>query len=231
MAKKKNSTPAPLFPGPIVDTNTRKISLFGGQGFQVKTVQDKPELKQYIHGTHNVPEETVFEVGEKIERQVILGKIPAKSNCYKIITFPGKFEDPNDDQSDKLKEFIHSVDGHADRVDWKGVYKILKKMDKSHGSLAKQKELIEYEESFSDQCKLYRNHMIESEFMLVADVYFESRRSDLDNCLKILLDCLQNQVKAIKNDNLCYHINVRKHIDKVRPRVEFHLLWPLKKPE
>lgn len=109
----------------------------------------------------------------------IQGKIPSKSNCYKIITIAG------------------------------------------HPSLGKQKVLKDYEESFFLQCPL-RGKNISNFFRIEVDVYYENMRPDLDNCLKILLDCLQ-QCKAIKNDRLCTEILARKFIDKHNPRIEFEI--------
>ena len=71
------------------------------------------------------------------------------------------------------------------------------------------------------QCPL-RNKMIEERFKIELDVYFKSDRPDIDNSLKIILDCLQ-ECKAIKNDRQCVEIHVRKLIDKINPRVEFIL--------
>ena len=88
-----------------------------------------------------------------------------------------------------------------------------------HGSLAKTKALKQYEEAFYLQCPL-RGRMISSRFMLDVDVYYSSDRPDLDNSLKIILDCLQTS-KAIKNDRLCAEIHARKLIDKTNPRIEF----------
>lgn len=112
-----------------------------------------------------------------IYQQVIQGKLPSKSNCYKIVTLYG------------------------------------------HGSLAKQKVLKEYEKSFYLQCGL-RNANIKGFFKLSVDVYHENMRPDLDNGLKILLDCLQS-CKAIQNDRQCVEIHARKLIDKEKPRIEF----------
>lgn len=112
--------------------------------------------------------------------QVIYGKIPSKSNCYKIITLMG------------------------------------------HGSLAKQKVLKDYEKSFFMQCGTYRNKMIDGYFKLEVNVYHENMRPDLDNCFKVLLDCLQS-CKAIKNDRFCVEIHAQKFVDKNNPRVEFTL--------
>jgi len=117
------------------------------------------------------------------EKQVILGTIPSKSNCYIIITL-------------KSKE------------------------GKSHGSLAKTKVLKQYENDFAIQCNKYRNKNIDEYFTLEVDVYYPNQRSDLDNSLKILLDCLQ-KVGAIANDNKCTRIVANKFLDKLNPRIEF----------
>lgn len=69
------------------------------------------------------------------------------------------------------------------------------------------------------QCSL-RGTMVASRFKIVIDVYFASDRPDLDNALKVTLDCLQG-CKAIKNDRLCAEIHARKLIDKANPRIEF----------
>lgn len=112
--------------------------------------------------------------------QVIQGKVPSKSNSYKVITLYG------------------------------------------HGSIAKQKGLEEYEKSFYLQCDKYRNKMISGLFELELNVYYENQRPDLDNCFKIVLDCLQG-CKAIKNDRNCVKITAQKFIDKINPRIEFTL--------
>lgn|SRR5574344_1188043 len=91
-----------------------------------------------------------------------------------------------------------------------------------HGSLCKTPKLKEYEKSFYLQCDKYRNKMISGLFELYIDVYYESQRPDLDNALKIILDCLQG-CKAIKNDRNCTKIIANKFIDKTNPRIEFTL--------
>lgn len=78
----------------------------------------------------------------------------------------------------------------------------------------------QYEQSFMDQCRIYKNRGISAPFNLQIDVYESSARYDLDNALKTFLDCLQ-MVKAITNDNLCVGIHARKHIDRRNPRVVF----------
>jgi Holliday junction resolvase RusA-like endonuclease len=91
-----------------------------------------------------------------------------------------------------------------------------------HG-LIKSKKLREYEELFYIQCNQYRNANIDGYFELHIDVYYPSQRSDLDNSLKVVLDCLQ-RVKAIENDNKCVKIIACKFLDKINPRIEFSLL-------
>lgn len=90
---------------------------------------------------------------------------------------------------------------------------------KNHGGLAKKDALVEYEKSFYLQCHL-RNAGISHFFSIDIDVYFSSNRPDLDNALKVVLDCLQ-RCGAIKNDRLCCEIRARKLIDKKCPRIEF----------
>lgn len=107
----------------------------------------------------------------------IHGKIPSKSNCYRMRTI-GK-----------------------------------------QVMLYKTQAIIDYEKSFFLQCPL-RNKKIDKYFKLTVDVYYQNMLPDLDNCFKVLLDCLQ-QCKAIKNDRYCVEIHGRKLIDKVDPRIEF----------
>lgn len=92
-----------------------------------------------------------------------------------------------------------------------------------HGLLAKQKALEDYEKSFYLQCSEYRNRNIKGLFEIRLSVFYENQRPDLDNCLKIVLDCLQ-QCKAISNDRNCVKITAEKFIDKTNPRIEFELI-------
>ena len=89
--------------------------------------------------------------------------------------------------------------------------------------LIKSDKLRGYEESFLLQRNRYKNLNIQGEFELHIDVYYPSRRSDLDNSLKVVLDCLQ-KVNAIENDNKCTKIIANKFLDKANPRIEFCLL-------
>lgn len=94
--------------------------------------------------------------------------------------------------------------------------------DKKHGSLTKTEALRKYEDSFYMQCNKYRNANIEGRFKLEISVFYPNDRSDLDGCLKVVLDCLQ-KVRAFANDNKCAEIVAKKFIDKERPRIEFSL--------
>ena len=106
----------------------------------------------------------------------IQGKLPSKSNSYKIISFAG------------------------------------------HASLAKTKALKEYENAFYLQCQC-RGIDITGWFKIEIRVFHENNRPDLDNGLKILLDCLQS-CKVIRNDRQCTEIHAYKFVDKNNPRVE-----------
>lgn len=95
-------------------------------------------------------------------------------------------------------------------------------LKKGFSSLAKTKEAKAYETAFILQCRKYRNANIDCEFNFEMDVYYPSRRADLDGSLKGILDCLQ-KANAIKNDNKANQLLIRRHIDKDNPRVEFSI--------
>ena len=88
--------------------------------------------------------------------------------------------------------------------------------------IIKDAKIRQYEDSFREQCVIYRNRGISRKFVLYVRVWFKNDRSDLDNSLKTLLDCLQD-VGAITDDNLCYKIIAEKAIDRNNPRVQFAL--------
>lgn len=89
-----------------------------------------------------------------------------------------------------------------------------------HSSLGKTSSLKKYEDSFMWQVGKIRDLFIDGMFEFYIDVFYPSKKSDLDNSLKIVLDCLQKS-KTIKNDNNCCLIHARKFIDKDNPRIEF----------
>lgn len=100
-------------------------------------------------------------------------------------------------------------------------YRIVKFGNKA--SLAKTPALKKYEQDFFIQCNEYRDKNIEGYFEFHVKVFYQSQRQDLDNAMKILLDCLQS-CKAIKNDNKCVKIVAEKYLDKNNPRVEFEII-------
>ena len=89
--------------------------------------------------------------------------------------------------------------------------------------IIKDEAIRNYERSFCNQCKIYRDRNINSRFDLIVRVYHSSARFDLDNALKTILDCLQ-YVHAITDDNLCYSIQATKFVDKYNPRIEYALV-------
>lgn len=100
-------------------------------------------------------------------------------------------------------------------------YRIIKKG--GHASLAKTDALRAYEKYFYIQVPAeLRGRLIDGFFEFYIDVYYPSNRSDLDNSLKVVLDCLQS-AKVIVNDNRCTKIVAQKFIDKKEPRIEFEI--------
>lgn len=93
---------------------------------------------------------------------------------------------------------------------------------KAFASMYKTAALKKYEDSFFMQVGKFRGEMISDYFDFEIDVYYPSNRSDLDNSLKVVLDCLQ-KCKVIKNDNKCVKIIARKFIDKANPRIEYKI--------
>lgn len=92
-----------------------------------------------------------------------------------------------------------------------------------HKSLGKTDKLKKYEQSFYLQIGRYRGLNITGLFELYADVYYTSNTHDIDNSLKIILDCLQ-KAKTIKNDNRCVKIVANKFVDKQNPRLELRII-------
>ena len=108
---------------------------------------------------------------------------------------------------------------YGDIVSKSNNYRIIK--TSGHASLRKSDAAEEYEKKFYLQCSL-RNANISGHFELYIDAYFSSNRKDLDNCLKIILDCLQS-CGAISNDRNCVKIVAQKFVDKKNPRIEFEI--------
>lgn len=107
----------------------------------------------------------------------------------------------------ELTEVIHGVcpsKSNAYKIGPRGMYK--------------SKSLTDYEKKFFIQCR-NRGASITGYFEIEVKVFYPSERADLDNSLKITLDCLQ-ACKVIKNDNKCTKIIAEKYLDKVNPRIE-----------
>lgn len=64
--------------------------------------------------------------------------------------------------------------------------------------------------------------LLKTPFELIINVYLKNSRQDLDNTLKVVLDCLEFS-ETIYNDSLCCKIVAEKFIDKEDPRIEFNL--------
>lgn len=90
---------------------------------------------------------------------------------------------------------------------------------RGHGAIAKGKGLKAYEDAFFIQCPM-RGAGVDGFFRLDADVFFRSMLPDLDNALKVVLDCLQ-ACGAIRDDRRCVEIRARKLVDRDDPRVVF----------
>lgn len=93
-------------------------------------------------------------------------------------------------------------------------------LKKGYSTLAKTKDLKDYEKSFWAQCNVYRNAKINVQFKIEIDVFFALANSDLDNACKGTMDSLA-ECNAIVNDSLCYELVMRKHVDAGNPRIEF----------
>lgn len=100
-------------------------------------------------------------------------------------------------------------------------YKVITKS--GHGSLCKTSALRAYEDSFYMQIGKYRNLLLDDLFEFEVRVFYPSMRSDIDNSLKCILDCLQH-TRTITNDNRCVKVTAEKFIDKADPRIEFRII-------
>ncbi len=99
---------------------------------------------------------------------------------------------------------------------------------RGRGALAKGKGLAEYERAFFMQCPM-RGAGVDGLFRLDADVFFRSMLPDLDNALKVVLDCLQG-CGAVRDDRRCVEIRARKLVDRDDPRVVFTVTEERREP-
>lgn len=96
------------------------------------------------------------------------------------------------------------------------------RIEENAGFLYKTKALKDYEKNFYIQCSKYRNANIEGYIEFFIKVFYPNQRADLDNSLKVVLDCLQI-AKAFPNDNKVVKIVAEKYLDKLNPRIEFSI--------
>ena len=88
----------------------------------------------------------------------------------------------------------------------------------------KTKALKDYEASFIEQCKVYKDVNLEGNLRIKLKVYYPNRKSDLDGCSKVILDLLQHkEVNAFDNDNKVAELFLYKGLDKENPRIEFSI--------
>ena len=86
----------------------------------------------------------------------------------------------------------------------------------------KTKALKDYEASFIEQCKVYKDANLEGNLRINLKVYYPNRKSDLDGVTKAVLDLLQ-KVNAFDNDNKVAELFLYKGLDKESPRIEFSI--------
>ena len=89
--------------------------------------------------------------------------------------------------------------------------------------IIKNDRIRQYERSFIQQCRIYKDRHINSRFTLYINVWQSSQRYDIDNSIKTVLDCLQ-YAGAITNDSLCVSLIANKYIDRANPRITFAIL-------
>lgn len=123
-------------------------------------------------------------------------------NTYKKKTKPMEYETIHGQVISKANNYIVAADNSGTR------------------HIVKNDAIRQYESNFVSQCRIYKDRLIDRNFILHIEVFEQSNVYDLDNALKTILDCLQ-YVKAIVNDNLCVGIHARKHIDRRDPRILF----------
>ncbi len=85
----------------------------------------------------------------------------------------------------------------------------------------KNAKAIKCKKDFTLQLKaLWDRPPIPEPVHLVAEIYYPSRRPDLDESL--FMDCLQD-AGVVENDRHIWEKHIKKFIDKENPRVEFNI--------
>lgn len=101
-------------------------------------------------------------------------------------------------------------------------------------SIGKTKELEAYELSFAGQVPVEHRGLSMGPFIAILHVFEGSRRPDLDNAGKVVLDCLQkvtpkrdkktNLTAVIQNDRYLRALHMFWGLDKDNPRVRIQLI-------
>ncbi len=84
--------------------------------------------------------------------------------------------------------------------------------------LIKSKKALDYCKGFADQCPVL-DTLIESDVAVTLDIYYASRRPDLDE--SVILDELQGRV--YKNDRQVKEKHVFWHLDRDNPRSDIRV--------
>ena len=79
-------------------------------------------------------------------------------------------------------------------------------------------EAKDYRKTVAALCAQLGIRPLDGNLCFVAVLFRPQKRGDLDNRLKILLDCLQGN--AFENDSQITEIHLTRHDDKANPRVE-----------
>ena len=89
--------------------------------------------------------------------------------------------------------------------------------------ISKDEVIRNYERSFVEQCTVYKDRMINKPFHFIMDVYYPDYKHDVDGACKTILDCAQ-YANCITDDRYCVKLDVTRHYDPIRPRVEFSII-------
>jgi len=86
------------------------------------------------------------------------------------------------------------------------------------GRMIRSREANDYKAYAGLICNTAGLQPLDGDVRVRIDVYRKARRSDLDNALKVVLDCLQGY--AYHNDAQIVEIHARRYDDPRNPRVE-----------
>jgi len=84
----------------------------------------------------------------------------------------------------------------------------------------KSKKAIDYLRSFATQCPVLDNLLVD-DLEMEVEIWFASRRPDLDGAVSLIMDALQDRV--IKNDRQIKVIKAYWNLDRENPRSRIRL--------